>query len=593
MPTYIKDYPRPQFLRKNWLCLNGQWSFAFDNGQEGQQKDWVNHFPQGHHIQVPYTYETAMSGIGDPTVHPVVWYDRTVTLPSSVSGRLLLHFEGVDYHAKVWVNGIYVGEHTGGYSRFSFDVTDAARNARELRVTVCAEDSLDQDQPRGKQRYRNENWGCWYEQTSGIWKTVWLEWVPQQYLQSVENTPDSQTQMLQLTVETVAAPMDFKTHRYALETLITLDGKHISCTRHNLDADSQILTVPICPDGSHQLQLWSPESPVLYDISYRLYRDDELVDQADSYFGLRTITIEGNQILLNGKPLYLRMILDQGYWKDSGLTPPDEQALLRDIELTFQYGYNCARKHQKIEDERYLYWCDVKGLLVWSEMAATYRFSPRAVDRFTAEWTKIVRQNKNHPCIITWVPFNESWGIDGIRDQADQQAFVNGIYHLTKALDSTRPVVTNDGWEHTISDIVTIHDYREYGHELRKNYMDPEQAILHNLSSMSWYGQLAFAQGYGYQGQPVILSEYGGIAFLSKEGWGYGNQVRDVEEFLRRFESQNQAIGEVPYFTGFCYTQLTDVQQEVNGLVDMDRRDKFPPDVIERIRKINQSTGNP
>lgn len=591
MALYVKDYPRPQFVRKNWLSLNGQWDFAFDDDRRGEQQNWITDFPEGSRILVPYTYETAMSGIGDTSVHSVVWYSRSITLPDQVSGRLLLHFEGVDYHAKVWANGHYLGAHTGGYSRFSFDVTAAVRDSGQLQITLRAEDSLDQEQPRGKQRYRKESWGCWYVQTTGIWKTVWLEWVPEQYLLGVENTPHPETKTLALTVDCAVAQEDFERHEYALETEVSLRGQTLRCARYPLSRNSQNLEVAVC-DPAEEIELWSPEHPALYDLSYRLYRDGELLDEVDSYFGLRTISIEGDKLLLNGEPLYLRMILDQGYWKHTGLTPPDEEALRRDIELTFRYGYNGARKHQKIEDERYLYWCDVKGLLVWSEMAATYEFGPRAVQRFTQEWTSIVRQNKNHPCIITWVPFNESWGVGSIRHSAQQQSFVNGIYYLTKALDGTRPVVTNDGWEHTVSDIVTIHDYREYGDELTENYMDAERKVLNNQASMSWYGQLVFAQGYSYQGQPVILSEYGGIAFRSEEGWGYGNQVRDVDEFLRRFASQNQAIGEVPYFTGFCYTQLTDVEQEVNGLVDMERRDKFPPEYIEKIRTINQETGN-
>lgn len=587
----MRNYPRPQFYRENWLNLNGTWAFAFDDGRRGEAENYHRAMPQGQTVQVPFTYETKLSGIGDPTVHEVVWYQRTVALPRPVDGRLLLHFEGVDYHADVWANGVHLGRHIGGYSRFSFDVTEAVLGSETLQITVRCEDSLDQDQPRGKQRYRHENWGCWYHQTTGIWKTVWLEWVPRQHLLSVENTPDAENGMLHLTVDTTVSAAELESHAYSLQTTVRFDGEILATSSHGLTCPSQAVTAPVWK-GVHQPRLWCPEDPALYEITYELCRDGQPLDKVESYFGLRTVAIEGDKILLNGKPLYLRLILDQGYWKDSGLTPPNEEALLRDIDLTFQYGYNGARKHQKIEDERYLYWCDRKGLLVWSEMAATYAFGSRAVQRFTEEWTAIVRQNKNHPCIITWVPFNESWGIGGIKNDSAQQAFVNGIYYLTKALDGTRPVVTNDGWEHTISDIITIHDYREYGHELAANYMDAERKVLNNQASMSWYGQLVFAQGYGYRGQPVILSEYGGIAFQSEEGWGYGNQVKDVEEFLSRFRSQNEAIGNVPYFTGFCYTQLTDVQQEVNGLVDMDRRDKFSPEVIEIIRRTNQETGN-
>lgn len=589
MAVYIKDYPRPQFVRRDWQSLNGTWDFAFDDENKGLRGRWMTEFPKERQIQVPFTYETAMSGIGDESVHNVVWYHREIAVAPKPGKRLLLHFEGADHLTEVWANGRYLGQHCGGYSRFSFDLTDAWEAGQPLELTVRVEDSLAQDQPRGKQRYKNESWGCWYVQTTGIWKTVWLEWVGEQYLLSVENTPDADTGLLSLTVETAIPEADFARHTYELETDIAFDGQTVNRVRQALSGNAQGLEVPVEAVGS--LRRWSPEAPNLYDTQYRLYRDGELLDTVESYFGMRKVSISGDKIYLNGRELYLRMILDQGYWRASGLTPPDEEALLRDIGLTLEYGYNGARKHQKIEDERYLYWCDVKGLLVWSEMAACYAYDNRAVEAFAAQWTRIVRQNKNHPCIMAWVPFNESWGIPGVKDDAGQQAFVNGIYYLTKALDPTRPVITNDGWEHTLSDILTIHDYREYGHELLENYMDEERGVLNNRKSFSWYGQMALAQGYAYRGQPVILSEYGGIALRAEEGWGYGEQVQNEAEFLKRFASQNEAIYQIPYFTGFCYTQLTDVQQEVNGLVDMDRRAKFSPEGIARIRELNQRKG--
>lgn len=586
MAIYCKDYPRPQFVRKDWQSLNGAWDFAFDDEDRGVREQWMTRFPEGRSIQVPFTYETAMSGIGEESVHNVVWYAREITAGIKPGQRLLLHFEGSDYLTRVWANGRYLGQHEGGYSRFTFDLTDVWADGQPLRLTVRVEDSLAQDQPRGKQRYKPESWGCWYVQTTGIWKTVWLEWVGEQYLKTVENTPDANTGLLRLEVEAAVPETEFSQSEYELETVISFEGRQVCTDRQKLSGNAQIMEVPV--EEAEALRLWSPGTPNLYDIRYRLFRDGCLIDTVDSYFGMRKLSIAGDRIYLNGRELYLRMVLDQGYWRRSGLTPPDEAALLRDVELTLEYGYNGARKHQKIEDERYLYWCDVKGLLVWSEMAACYAYDNRAVERFTAEWTQIVRQNKNHPCIITWVPFNESWGIPGVREDAAQQAFVNGIYYLTKALDPTRPVITNDGWEHTLSDILTVHDYREYGHELLKNFMDEERGVLNNRKSFSWYGQLAFARGYAYRGQPVILSEYGGIAMRTEEGWGYGEQVQDEAEFLNRFASQNEAIYQIPYFTGFCYTQLTDVQQEVNGLVDMDRRAKLSPEGIAQIRALNR-----
>ena len=589
MEQQMTGYPRPQFVRRSWLNLNGPWDFAWDDADVGVEARWMEAFPAGQTIQAPFSYETARSGIGDEGIHRVVWYSRQVSLAGRRRGeRVLLHFEGADYRTQVWVDGRYIGSHTGGYSRFTFDLTEAAGARQEVRVTVRVEDSLAEDQPRGKQRYRPESWGCWYVQTTGIWKTVWLEYVPEEYLVSVESEPDPEAGTLALLVETAIPEEEFGRHRYILEVEASFHGEAVCRVCKPLRTPVQAEQVEVCGESGGELFLWSPEEPNLYDVRYRLYRDGEAIDEVRSYVGFRSIAIRGAQILLNGKPLYLCMVLDQGYWKDSGLTPPDEQALVRDIDLARLYGYNGVRKHQKTEDERFLYWCDVKGMLVWSEMAACYAYNSSAALRFSEEWGRIVRQNKNHPSIITWVPFNESWGVPEVKQDLRQQSFVNSIYYLTKALDPTRPVITNDGWEHTLSDIITIHDYQERGETLWENHMDGR--VLDNQKSFSFYGQLVFAQGYGYRGQPLLLSEYGGIAFRSAEGWGYGSQVEDEAEFLERFTSQNRAIHRMPQFTGFCYTQLTDVQQEVNGLVDMERRHKFSPEAVARIREINLST---
>ncbi len=584
---YQENYPRPQFVRPNWLDLNGSWKFRFDEAAQGEQLRWQQVFPADcREINVPFSYETARSGIGDPSHHDVVWYSRTVPIPSQAAGnRLLLHFEGVDYDAKVWVDGAFVGAHRGGYDRFTLDITECAQGKPAVTLILRAEDSLATDQPRGKQRYKQESWGCWYVQTTGIWKSVWLEWVAPHYLQSVHCTPDVSRRELRLEARTAASQRDFGAHRFSLATEIFFSGACLQRREDPLSCDMQTLSLPL-PEGA--LHLWSPENPNLYEIRYTLLRDGEAVDSVCSYFGLRTVACENGAVTLNGKPIYLRMVLDQGYWAESGLTPPSEEALRRDIAIARRFGYNGLRKHQKIEDERFLYWCDVEGMLVWSEMAACYSFTPRAVTEFTRQWLTIVNQNRNHPCIIAWVPFNESWGIDSVKTDYPTQSFVNGIYFETKALDPTRPVITNDGWEHTISDIVTIHDYRETGAELAEHYVDEERSVLHNRS-ISWYGQMVFAQGYGYRGQPVILSEYGGIALKNDSGWGYGNQAADEEAFWQRFSSQNEAIHNVPYFAGFCYTQLTDVEQEVNGLVDMARNPKLSPQMEEKIKQSNES----
>lgn len=322
---------------------------------------------------------------------------------------------------------------------------------------------------------------------------------------------------------------------------------------------------------------------MLYEIEFVLYQAEQVIDRIYSYFGLRKISIEQGKVLLNNTPVYQKLILDQGYWPDSHLTPPSEEALIADIDAILAMGYNGVRKHMKIEDARFLYWCDVKGLLVWSEMAATYEFNDEAVEQFTKEWTEIVRQQYNHPSVITWVPFNESWGIPQVYTNKRQQQFTEGIYHLTKAMDPDRPVIVNDGWEHTISDIITLHDYEESGAALLARYADSDSVLGGSSSFNNW--KYAMAQGYEYRGQPVIVSEFGGIAFDTGEGWGYGEQVSSTGAFIERFRSITQAIKDTPYICGYCYTQITDVQQEVNGLLTADRTPKIS---LEEIRKINR-----
>lgn len=335
------------------------------------------------------------------------------------------------------------------------------------------------------------------------------------------------------------------------------------------------------------IALWSWEHPELYDLDIVLYHKGIPEDRVRSYFGMREIRIRGGQILLNGEPLYQRLILDQGYWKESGLTPQGDEALLLDIERVQSLGYNGVRKHQKTENERFLYWCDVKGLLVWAEAPSFYQFTENAVKDFCTQWQEIVEQNYNHPSVITWTPLNESWGIMNVGRDKAQQSFTQMVYHLTKCIDPMRPVIVNDGWEHTVSDIITLHDYEEDGSRIAQKYTQFKEAILSGDFYHNNYRN-AFADGFSYQGQPVIISEFGGIAFEQEgeEGWGYGNKVRSSEEFLKRFSSVTLAVKQLPYVCGYCYTQLTDVQQEINGLLTEERDFKVEP---EKIREINEA----
>ncbi|GHV67683.1 beta-galactosidase [Spirochaetia bacterium] len=589
MKCYQKDHPRPQFVRnpESWENLNGQWDFAFDDKNEGIAKKWFSSpasFPAGKKITLPFTYETPAGGIGENARHDVVWYRRdfAVDTAKKKQGKVFIHFEGSDYRTRLWVNGALAGEHSGGYARFSFDITHLLKAGNNTFV-IRVEDSFDAAQPRGKQRWKEENFGCWYVQTTGIWKTLWLEYVNAEHIKSVKMTPLLSEGRLQIEAEVDARfGIDVE-----LEAAVSFKDKPVNrvtipATEKRLEFPVDVVSVDVTEWGVHP---WSPENPNLYDITFTLKRNGKILDEAGSYFGMRDIRIDGANVLLNGRPLYQRLILDQGYWKDSHLTPPNEEALVTDIDKLISAGYNGVRKHQKTEDERFLYWADVKGFLVWSEVPATYIFNDDAVTNFTREWMEIVRQNYNHPAIITWTPFNESWGVSKIKTDRAQQAFTEAIYHLTKAYDQQRPVICNDGWEHTISDIITLHDYEENGEDFFERYGEHLEEILenrlyHNLDKS------AFAEGYSYDGQPVIISEFGGIAFNnSGEGWGYGNKVSSKEEYIKRFDAITTAIKKVANIAGFCYTQVTDVQQEINGIMDIDRNFKVEPSVLKEINK--------
>lgn len=584
MKCYIKDYPRPQFVRRQWQNLNGEWNFVFDDNDEGEIKKYFKDFPMNKKINVPFTYETKLSGIEDESVHYIVWYNKIINISKEQikDNKIIINFEGSDYITKVWVNGTYIGKNIGGYSRFSFDIEKYVVEG-ENNITVKVEDSLSKDQPRGKQRYKKESWGCWYVQATGIWKTVWLELTAKQYIKHVKITPQINENNVKLEVETNITEKNIEEANYYIEAEISFDGKILNSTKELINNDYQETEINISQDDKeHTIQKWSPNNPNLYDIVYKLYREDTIIDTVYSYFGMREISIEADKILLNKESIYLKLILDQGYWKESHLAPPNEESIIKDIDSILELGYNAVRKHQKIEDERFLYWCDVKGVLVWSEMANCYEFNTKSLQAFTEEWIKVVKQHYNHPSIVTWVPINESWGVPDVAVDKKQQSFINSLYYVTKALDGTRPVITNDGWEHTISDIITIHDYNQEWEILVSIYKEKIEKILNNEEIDNKRHKI-FAEGYSYKGQPIIMSEYGGIAINSDKGWGYGKQVRDEEEFIERFTNLTQAIQNMPQISGYCYTQLTDVQQEVNGLMDEERNYKIEPSIIKDI----------
>ncbi len=400
-----------------------------------------------------------------------------------------------------------------------------------------------------------------------------------QYVKSVKITPDLSCDGVKFDVE-VANP----SAELTCELAITFDGKPVttvavSCGEKVNSVQANLLT----QDSHFCAYYWYPYVPSLYDVEIRLKKGGEVIDEAGSYFGLREIKTEGNKVLINKAPYCFKLVLDQGYFKESGLTAPSEEALYRDIELAKEMGFNGARKHQKIEDERYLYYADIMGFAVWCEMPSAYSFNDNMVGKMTGEWHQIVCQNYNHPSVLAWVPLNESWGVKTISSNKLMQAFADTLYYQTKAIDSMRPVISNDGWEHTTSDILTLHHYEQNPEALLSFYDTLEKVTEGSFVN----GQKQpYADGYRYGGQPIIFSEYGGTAYVKDhagENWGYGVGCKDEAELCARFKGFYEAIKKMPGVSGFCYTQLTDVFQEVNGLLDMDRKPKISMASIKEI----------
>ncbi|MFN2511662.1 MAG: glycoside hydrolase family 2 protein [Pyrinomonadaceae bacterium] len=576
------EYPRPQFARSSWLNLNGEWEFAFDDADEGLAAGWQEGRSFSERIIVPFAYQTGRSGINDKSVHELVWYARTFDLPSELCQRdLLLNFGAVDYACTVWVNGQEVGHNRGGHVPFQFDIAPFVRPGAN-RLTVRVEDRQDPDQPRGKQSHTGVAEEIDYYCTTGIWQTVWLEPVPSIRIEEIRMVTHPEKNILELTVFLHAPSATWR-----IEVEVLEEGKRIALSEDQTAVATGRLAVTI-----PYAKLWSPEHPHLYDLQIRLYEGDKLLDEVGSYVGMRGIELRDGKLFLNGVPTYLKMVLDQGYWPEGYLTAPSDEALQTDIGWIKMFGFNGVRKHQKIEDPRWLYWCDRLGLLVWEEMPNAREWSPKAEDLLSAEWQNAVRRDYNHPCIVAWVPVNESMGFPGLsHEHAGQYAFIERMVRVTRRLDSSRPVIDNDGWEHTdITDICAIHDYTPTAAKLEERYKE----TLENgqLPPTVWIGgKPLFARGSKYRGQPIVLSEVGGFLAIPED---IPTEKRDVlyqfydsfktsEELLEKYGNLIKGIAALKFLAGFCYTQLTDIEQEVNGLLTYDRRPKVSAERIAAI----------
>lgn len=584
-------HPRPQLVRDAWVNLNGQWKFAFDDANVGLKEEWFKDHNYDLNIEVPFVFETELSGINKQEIHEVVWYEKEFDLPKEWNDNVIIHFGAVDYYTKIYVNGKLVGDHTGGHVSFSLDITNFLNKDGSQKVTVYVYDPARNEKiPRGKQAWTDEPHAIWYTRTTGIWQTVWLEHVKSTHIEKVFMDANIELGTLNLKVETTDhINKELKVKVYDEGNLIISDSYLVDkSTKRTL----QIWNDKIFDTYLHHAgKSWTPENPFLYDITLELWVDGVMVDEVKSYFGMRKIHQENGMIFLNNRPYYLKLVLDQGYYPKSLLTAPSDEDLIKDIEISKAMGFNGARKHQKIEEERYLYYADKMGFLVWGEMPSSATYDVTYHKQIINEWANVIERDYNHPSIIAWVPLNESWGVPQIQYDLSQQQYAMSLYNLTKSMDQTRLVVSNDGWEQVDTDICAIHNYNHGGILDVSRHIAYEKSLSNKEEILNSYpaGRMIYADGYNHRGEPIMLTEFGGISYIADQskGWGYTN-VTTEEDFLKEYDRILTAINNSDIISGFCYTQLTDVEQEVNGLVGYNREVKVP---LEAIKKINDKVG--
>ena len=575
------EYPRPQFERTDWVNLNGQWTFEMDFGASGEQRGWTSSKGLSKKITVPFCPESELSGIGYTDFIPCVWYQRNINIPAEWNGKkILLHFGAADYETKVYVDGKMVGEHKGAGSSFNFDITSYVKAGQQANLVVRVYDNLRGGmQPGGKQCTALYSAGCSYTRVTGIWQTVWMEAVNEQALKNVFAIPDIDQQQL------VVRPEFYNEGNNNTLTVEVKDGKKTVAKRTSQASNQSTIVLPI--KNAH---LWSPEDPYLYDVKYTVKNaQGEVIDEVSSYMGMRKVHISGGYFYLNNKPYFQRLVLDQGYYPDGIWTAPSDEALRQDIEMSKAVGFNGARLHQKVFEERYYYWADKLGYLTWGEEASWVLNinNELAVRNFLTEWAEIVVRDRNHPSLVTWTPLNETWNATpGVYVR-----FVNDLYALTKAIDPTRPINDASGDSHVKTDIWSVHDYTREPDKLIANHTI--KAGVEPYRNMKGKDFLS-----NYAGQPYMVDEFGGLPWIPKEeranSWGYGANIDTVEEFYSILEKEIDALKACKHVVGFCYTQITDVEQEKNGIYYYNRKPKFDTARVKAIfEKIPSIIENP
>lgn len=549
------DHPKPQFERKCWQNLNGEWDFCFDNGRSGiERKLYENRVSFDRKIIVPFCPESELSGIGYKDFMYGVWYKRSFALSESeTAGRTVIHFGAADFKTRVYINGREVGEHVGGYVSFCFDISEFVIPGENIVTVYCEDDTRNPMIPRGKQSEEYFSHGCDYTRTTGIWQTVWLEFTPKDYVKYCKYYPDIRTSSVNINGEVAG--------KQTLEISAYYEGREVGSAR--IDSCSGNFSLNLALNETH---LWEVGNGRLYTLRISFGEDS-----VSSYFGLRNIRFDGYKFMLNDKSVFQRLILDQGFYPDGIYTAPSDEALLSDIKRSMACGFNGARLHEKVFEERFLYHCDKEGYLVWGEYGnwGLDHTRPEGIYTLLPEWLEEIKRDFNHPAIIGWCPFNETWDMFG-RQQFDN--LLSLVYKATKAADDTRPCIDTSGNFHVESDVFDLHDYEQQ--------VDIFKATNDEIITTG-IPKDRFSDRQTYKGQPVFISEYGGIKWSPVSGnsrqvsWGYGDAPSTEEEFKARYKGLTDALLDNPCLFGFCYTQLTDVEQEQNGVYTYDRKEKF------------------
>lgn len=561
-------YPRPELVRENWTNLCGEWEFEFDFGKSGKLRGVQNKEKLDKIINVPFCPESKLSGIGYTDFINACWYRKTISVPHGTNERVLLNFEAACHVTEVFVNGTSVGTHRGSYTPFTFDITDNLSEGDNSLCVYCISDTRDGTQPSGKQSQRYHSHNCYYTRSTGIYAPVWLEVVPAAYLKSIRLDPDVDNEKLH-------AELSLSTLGMKKITLTAyLNGKEAGKTEAK--TTSKILKTAI---DLTELSLWSIETPTLYDLKITV-SDENGTDEVTSYFGMRKVELDDKCLLINGKRVFQRLVLDQGYYHESVYTAPTDDAFEKDIRLSQRIGFNGARLHERVFERRFLYEADRLGYIVWGEYANWGFDHTNAANLkyYAAEWAEAMARDYNHPALIGWCPFNETWDING--NQQDDE-LIRSIYNQTKTYDPARPCIDTSGNYHVVTDIYDIHDYNQSPEAFQRRYESmTETEVFEN-----------YGKRQTYNGAPYFISEYGGIKWAPQfentlTSWGYGNAPKSIEEYLERFVGLTDILIHTPKICGLCYTQLYDVEQEQNGIYYYDRTAKFSDEIMDKMAAV-------